>query len=167
MVTHPSAGHYSGTLVNALLHHCHLPAISLVGEQHQQQGGLDGEAGSALSDGDDVEEAEEGEAGGGGGLLAMGAADPAAGIVRPGVVHRLDKGTTGLLVVAKSDLAHQSLAQQARPPTPARLPAPRHAAWQPARPSGGRASGARGDLDSRGDLEPVPLCGELLLPLSD
>jgi len=33
-------------------------------------------------------------------------------VVRPGIVHRLDKGTTGLLVVAKTDKAHQSLCQQ-------------------------------------------------------
>jgi 23S rRNA pseudouridine1911/1915/1917 synthase len=36
------------------------------------------------------------------------------GVVRPGIVHRLDKGTSGLLVVAKSDSAHQSLAAQFR-----------------------------------------------------
>ena len=29
MVMHPSPGHYSGTLVNALLHHCRLPAVQL------------------------------------------------------------------------------------------------------------------------------------------
>ena len=34
------------------------------------------------------------------------------GVLRPGIVHRLDKGTSGLLVVAKSDLAHRHLAQQ-------------------------------------------------------
>ena len=34
------------------------------------------------------------------------------GVVRPGIVHRLDKGTSGLLVVAKNDIAHQSLSRQ-------------------------------------------------------
>jgi 23S rRNA pseudouridine1911/1915/1917 synthase len=34
------------------------------------------------------------------------------GVLRPGIVHRLDKGTSGLMVVAKSDAAHQGLAAQ-------------------------------------------------------
>ena len=34
------------------------------------------------------------------------------GVMRPGIVHRLDKGTSGLLVIAKTDAAHQGLAQQ-------------------------------------------------------
>lgn len=64
MVVHPGAGQYSGTLVNALLHHC---------------------AGS---------------------LSGIG------GRVRPGIVHRIDKETSGLLVAAKTDRAHQGLAAQ-------------------------------------------------------
>ncbi|MGH9661872.1 MAG: RluA family pseudouridine synthase, partial [Bryobacteraceae bacterium] len=63
MVVHPGAGHSSGTLVNALLHH--------------------------VSD-----------------LSGIG------GELRPGVVHRLDKGTSGVMVVAKHDAAHQELARQ-------------------------------------------------------
>ncbi|MGV2619970.1 RluA family pseudouridine synthase [Halobacillus sp. ACCC02827] len=63
MVIHPSAGHYSGTLVNALLHHC-----------------------------DDLSGIN--------------------GVERPGIVHRIDKDTSGLLMVAKNDVAHQSLARQ-------------------------------------------------------
>ncbi len=63
MVVHPSAGHASGTVVNALLHH--------------------------LSD-----------------LSGVG------GELRPGIVHRLDRGTSGLMVVAKNDAAHQELARQ-------------------------------------------------------
>jgi len=63
MVVHPAHGHYSGTLVNALLAHCH--DLSGIG-----------------------------------------------GKLRPGIVHRLDKDTSGLLVVAKSDAAHQHLQQQ-------------------------------------------------------
>lgn len=64
MVVHPSAGHSSGTLVNALLYHC-----------SGQLSGING-------------------------------------VQRPGIVHRIDKDTTGALVVCKTDLAHQSLAAQ-------------------------------------------------------
>jgi len=61
MTVHPAAGNWTGTLVNALLHHC---------------------AGS---------------------LSGIG------GVQRPGIVHRLDKDTSGVMVVAKSDRAHQGL----------------------------------------------------------
>ena len=64
MVVHPAAGHYSGTLVNAVLAH----------------------AGSSLSS--------------------------INGVNRPGIVHRIDKDTTGLLLICKNDLSHQSLAKQ-------------------------------------------------------
>ncbi len=60
MVVHPAQGHKSGTLVNALLHHC--KDLSGIG-----------------------------------------------GVERPGIVHRLDKETSGLMVVAKNDLAHEKL----------------------------------------------------------
>ncbi len=63
MVVHPGAGHESGTLVNALLHHIH------------DLSGIGGE-------------------------------------LRPGIVHRLDRGTSGLLVVAKNDAAHLELSRQ-------------------------------------------------------
>lgn len=63
MVTHPAYGNHTGTLVNALLHHC--GQLSSVNE-------------------------------------------PA----RPGIVHRLDKQTSGLMVVAKNDVAHAHLARQ-------------------------------------------------------
>ncbi len=63
MVVHPGAGNYSGTLVNALLHHC--PDLAGIG-----------------------------------------------GFLRPGIVHRLDKDTSGVLVVAKNDLAHRFLSEQ-------------------------------------------------------
>ncbi|MFR7592287.1 MAG: RluA family pseudouridine synthase [Longibaculum sp.] len=63
MIVHPSAGIYTGTLVNALLYHCHdLSGIN--------------------------------------------------GVMRPGIVHRIDKETSGLLMVAKNDMAHQSLSEQ-------------------------------------------------------
>jgi len=65
MVVHPAAGHASGTLVNALLHHV------------TDLSGIGGEK-------------------------------------RPGIVHRLDRGTSGLMVVAKHDRAHEELARQFR-----------------------------------------------------
>ena len=63
LVVHPGAGHRTGTLLNALLHHC--PELKEIGE-----------------------------------------------VSRPGLVHRLDKDTSGLLVVAKTALAHQALVSQ-------------------------------------------------------
>lgn len=60
MVVHPAPGHFTGTLVNALLHHC--PSLSGIG-----------------------------------------------GVARPGIVHRLDQDTSGLLVVAKSEKAMAGL----------------------------------------------------------
>lgn len=65
MVVHPAPGHRTGTLVNALLHHCR-------------------------------------------DLTGIG------GALRPGIVHRLDRDTTGLLVVAKGEMAYRSLAAQLR-----------------------------------------------------
>jgi len=63
MVVHPAAGNYSGTLVNALLYHCHnLSGIN--------------------------------------------------GVIRPGIVHRLDKDTSGIMICAKNDAAHLSLSKQ-------------------------------------------------------
>jgi 23S rRNA pseudouridine1911/1915/1917 synthase len=64
LVVHPAAGHWTGTLVNALIAHC----------------------GASLS--------------------GIG------GVKRPGIVHRLDKDTTGLMVVAKTDGAYRGLAAQ-------------------------------------------------------
>jgi len=62
MVVHPSAGHYSGTLVNGLMYH--LKNLSTIN-----------------------------------------------GVMRPGIVHRLDKNTSGLMLVAKNDRAHNFLAK--------------------------------------------------------
>ncbi len=64
MVVHPATGNYSGTLVNALMHHC-----------KDSLSGINGE-------------------------------------IRPGIVHRIDKNTSGLLIVAKNDTAHLGLAEQ-------------------------------------------------------
>ena len=64
MVVHPSPGHYTHTLVNAVLYHC--------------KGQLSG----------------------------------INGVIRPGIVHRIDMDTTGSLLVCKNDRAHQILAEQ-------------------------------------------------------
>ena len=64
MVVHPAAGHYSGTLVNALMHHC---KDSLSGIN---------------------------------------------GVMRPGIVHRIDKDTTGSLIICKNDTSHEIIAAQ-------------------------------------------------------
>lgn len=64
MVVHPAAGHYSGTLVNALMYHC----------------------GSELS-----------------GIN---------GVMRPGIVHRIDMDTTGSLIICKNDKSHNFIAEQ-------------------------------------------------------
>jgi len=71
MVVHPAPGAWTGTMVNALLFHCHnLSGIN--------------------------------------------------GVLRPGIVHRIDKDTSGILVVAKNDIAHQGLAAQLKAHTMAR-----------------------------------------------
>lgn len=67
LVVHPAPGHYSGTLVNALLAHCPLAEIG--------------------------------------------------GVQRPGIVHRLDKDTSGAIVIAKTDIAHQNLQTQLKAKT--------------------------------------------------
>jgi len=64
LVVHPAAGHATGTLVNALMHHCGDSLSGIGGEK------------------------------------------------RPGIVHRIDKDTSGLLIAAKNDAAHQALSDQ-------------------------------------------------------
>lgn len=64
MVVHPAQGHYSGTLVNALMYHC-----------HDSLSGING-------------------------------------ILRPGIVHRIDMDTTGSLIICKNDAAHRAVAEQ-------------------------------------------------------
>lgn len=64
MVVHPAAGHYTGTLVNALMFHC-----------REDLSGING-------------------------------------VLRPGIVHRIDMDTTGVIIACKNDLAHNSIAAQ-------------------------------------------------------
>jgi len=91
MVVHPAYGHRSGTLVNALLHHVKGEALEV----------------AALEDPDDLDDETIGLSVTN--ALPARAGDPA---IRPGIVHRLDKDTSGLLVVAKDDVTHRGLAQQ-------------------------------------------------------
>lgn len=64
MVVHPAAGHYTGTLVNAVLYHC-----------RDSLSGING-------------------------------------VLRPGIVHRIDMNTTGSLVICKNDFSHAAIAEQ-------------------------------------------------------
>ncbi|WRX30845.1 Protein kinase domain - like 10 [Theobroma cacao] len=89
MVVHPAPGNATGTLVNGILHHCSLPTVALSEKE-------------VLSDTEDVSDDDEG--------FCYGAS--AAASVRPGIVHRLDKGTSGLLVVAKDEHSHSHLSEQ-------------------------------------------------------
>ncbi|KAL3372284.1 hypothetical protein AABB24_008705 [Solanum stoloniferum] len=99
MVVHPAPGNATGTLVSGILHHCSLPTVSFPGEE-------------VLSD---VEDASDDE-------LNMFSANRSPNYgdssvmcessVRPGIVHRLDKGTSGLLVVAKNEHSLAGLAEQ-------------------------------------------------------
>lgn len=73
MVVHPAPGHQSGTLVNALLHHCR-EDLSGIG-----------------------------------------------GVQRPGIVHRLDRDTSGVMLVAKTDSAHTGLSEQLKTRTLSRM----------------------------------------------
>jgi 23S rRNA pseudouridine1911/1915/1917 synthase len=93
MVVHPAYGHRSGTLVHALLHHVGGGPIRVD----------EGE------DADDDADADEET-----GLSTLNASprfegDPA---LRPGIIHRLDKDTSGLLVAAKNDVVHVGLSRQ-------------------------------------------------------
>jgi 23S rRNA pseudouridine1911/1915/1917 synthase len=109
MVMHPSPGHYTGTMVNALLHHCGLPGVRLGPGADPPPLAL------TPADESDIDEDDDDDEGAPGLLLGSqtATAAPAAGaVIRPGIVHRLDKGTTGLVVVAKTDAAHISLCTQ-------------------------------------------------------
>ena len=91
MVVHPAYGNRTGTLVNALLYHVGAGTIQ-------------------MEDADEEEEIDDDEVG----LSTMNAMPRAEGdpSIRPGIVHRLDKDTSGLLVVAKNDAVHRELAKQ-------------------------------------------------------
>jgi 23S rRNA pseudouridine1911/1915/1917 synthase len=83
MVVHPAYGNRTGTLVNALLHHT---GSGVVSRSSTDTVGLSTRTALPVKPGDIA--------------------------VRPGIVHRLDKDTSGLIVVAKKDTVHVNLAQQ-------------------------------------------------------
>ncbi len=90
MVVHPGYGNRTGTLVHALMYH--------VGASALEMQELDTE---------DLSDEDLGLS-----VLNLASAEGGNRVVRPGIVHRLDKDTTGLLVVAKNDIAHARLAKQ-------------------------------------------------------
>lgn len=103
MVMHPSPGHPTGTLVNAILHHCKMPAIRLeidaagkfLGLMHSCSCGRESdicEVGKGQNDAsEESEEEDESD-----GLWSRGRVQHGeAPVIRPGIVHRIDKGTTG------------------------------------------------------------------------
>ncbi|MED6106370.1 hypothetical protein PIB30_004143 [Stylosanthes scabra] len=98
MVVHPAPGNTSGTLVNGILHHCNLPNVEYSNE----------EALSNTEDSDDEFNSLYSDASSCEGLSLR----PSVASIRPGIVHRLDKGTSGLLVVAKDEHSHMKLSEQ-------------------------------------------------------
>jgi 23S rRNA pseudouridine1911/1915/1917 synthase len=104
MVVHPAYGHRSGTLVNALLHHVGGTAIEAHSDEDGEDDGDEQDDDDSIIVGPDARDDV-------GGLSSVGALSP-GGAVRPGIVHRLDKDTSGLMVVAKHDVAHVRLASQ-------------------------------------------------------
>ncbi|KAL0360493.1 UNVERIFIED_CONTAM: Pentatricopeptide repeat-containing protein [Sesamum radiatum] len=98
MVVHPAPGNASGTLVNGILRHCRLSTVCLNPEALPEIVDDSEDEVSAFS----VDQGQN--VGIGSGLYESS--------VRPGIVHRLDKGTSGLLVVAKDEHSHAGLAEQ-------------------------------------------------------
>ncbi|XP_027355684.1 RNA pseudouridine synthase 2, chloroplastic [Abrus precatorius] len=98
MVVHPAPGNTSGTLVNGILHHCNLPNFELSKEE-------------ALSDREDSDDDFVGHCSEASSSEQLHSRLSVAS-VRPGIVHRLDKGTSGLLVVAKDEHSHMKLSEQ-------------------------------------------------------
>ena len=87
-VVHPAPGNANGTLVNAILHHCRLPSAEFLDQSSELD--EDSNTSSDLSDADSND------------FFSVNLMSSSlAASVRPGIVHRLDKGTSGLLVVAK------------------------------------------------------------------
>lgn len=104
MVVHPSAGHARGTLVNAVLGRLALPSTTTV-----PIGRVADDADDDIIDDDgDVDTDDDDDDDGAGALDVR----DSSGTVRPGIVHRLDKGTSGVMVVAKDAGAHSSLCDQ-------------------------------------------------------
>ncbi|KAG6704743.1 hypothetical protein I3842_07G147700 [Carya illinoinensis] len=99
MVVHPAPGNATGTLVNGVLHHCSLPLVAFSNEEFlsEAEDNSDAEL-SSFSTGENPND----------GLYSR----RSGASIRPGIVHRLDKGTSGLLVVAKDEHSHAHLSEQ-------------------------------------------------------
>jgi len=106
-VMHPSPGHCTGTMVNALLHHCGI----VEGVSVPSGGGIESVVGTVSLPQDDDDDDDGVSLTRVFGETSDGSFPPTS-TIRPGIVHRLDKGTTGLVVVAKTDAAHASLSRQ-------------------------------------------------------
>ena len=103
MVVHPAHGHRTGTLVHALLHHMGAGPILVESAQNR--------------DPDDDSDDDSNDEGGNAGSEALSTVNLEPRFegdvaLRPGIVHRLDKDTSGLLVVAKNNKVHAGLAKQ-------------------------------------------------------
>lgn len=86
---HPAPGNASGTLVNGILHHCSLPNVEVSKKEAlSETEDYDDDFDSFCINPSSIDELQLNS-------TVQGAS------VRPGIVHRLDKGTSGLLVVAK------------------------------------------------------------------
>ncbi|PSS31220.1 RNA pseudouridine synthase, partial [Actinidia chinensis var. chinensis] len=99
MVVHPAPGNATGTLVNGILHHCSLSTYAFSNQE-------------LLSEMEDISDDEFGCFSPGQICNEDGSSGLIAASVRPGIVHRLDKGTSGLLVVAKDEHSHAHLSEQ-------------------------------------------------------
>lgn len=104
MVVHPAPGNWNGTLVNALAFHLNRQSSSstqplVVGISSRQRTPAEGEGDG---DGDDGESSQALDEGVEMGWRGEGALRRKVDALRPGIVHRLDKGTSGVLVVAKT-----------------------------------------------------------------
>ncbi|CAN4094028.1 unnamed protein product [Withania somnifera] len=99
MVVHPAPGNVTGTLVSGILHHCSLPTVSFPGEV------LLSDVEDASDDDMNVFSDNRSPNGDDSSVMCESS-------VRPGIVHRLDKGTSGLLVVAKNEHSLADLAEQ-------------------------------------------------------
>lgn len=102
MVVHPAPGNFHGTLVNGILHHCGLPSVECSCEPVVSETEDDSDNEIQISP---LEHASRPS------TISSINVDS---VVRPGIVHRLDKGTSGLLVVAKDEHAHAHLSDQFR-----------------------------------------------------
>ncbi|NP_001140404.1 RNA binding protein [Zea mays] len=100
MVVHPAPGNAKGTLVNAILHHCKISTFTCLARSSAGD-----ECPDSTDEDTDVFHVDQ-----------FAAEDVSSevrnALVRPGIVHRLDKGTSGLLVVAKDEHSHARLAEQ-------------------------------------------------------